>query len=274
MKLCRYESADGSVRWGELISDSKAVPLTGVPWGGEGVVRPAGPAETVRRLLAPVEPPAIFCIGLNYREHARETGAAIPTHPVVFMKQPGAIQHPGEPIILPRGLASQQVDFEGELVVVIGRRCKNVQPSAAASVIYGYTCGNDVSARDWQKQWGGGQFCRGKTFDTFAPVGPVVVSADELGDPQALPITTRVNGKEMQKDSTGGMIFSVAELVAFLSGSTTLYPGTLIFTGTPSGVGMARQPPVYLKAGDRVEVEIGGIGVLVNPVVEESVASV
>lgn len=255
--------------------------MSGTPWeiaasstldqpeSGHHAIKP----ERIHRLLAPADPPAIFCIGLNYREHARETNAPIPEHPVVFMKQPGSLQDPGRPIVLPRGLPSHQVDFEGELVVVIGRRCKNVRRDEAASVILGYTCGNDVSARDWQKQWGGGQFCRGKTFDTFAPVGPVLVTADEVADPQQLRVVTRVNGNVMQNDATAGMIFSVAELVAFLSGSTTLYPGTLIFTGTPSGVGMARKPPVFLQPGDEVEVEITGLGVLHNPVEAEALSA-
>jgi 2-keto-4-pentenoate hydratase/2-oxohepta-3-ene-1,7-dioic acid hydratase in catechol pathway len=221
--------------------------------------------------LAPIEPKTIYCIGLNYRKHAEETGAKIPQQPIVFLKSPTAVQDPEGPIVLPRHLRSDEVDYECELAVVIGYECKNVSRADALNYVIGYTVANDVSARDWQKQWGGSQWCRGKTFDTFCPLGPALVTTDELKDPNNLAITTRVNGKTMQESSTRDMIFSVAELIAFLSGSTTLEPGTLILTGTPEGVGMGRKPPVYLKAGDVVEVEVEGIGVLRNPVIEEKV---
>lgn len=263
MKICRYVTKGGEPSFGQLLPEGRVQPLAG---SLSATLSPAGDPVRPERLLAPIDPPAIFCIGLNYREHARETNAPIPAHPVVFMKQPAAVQHPGSPILLPRGLESTQVDYEGELVVVIGRKCKNVKRSEALSYVLGYTCGNDVSARDWQKQWGGGQFCRGKTFDTFAPIGPAIVTPDELPDPSRLTLTTRLNGNVMQNGPTADMIFDVPTLIEFLSGSTTLHPGTLIFTGTPSGVGMARKPPVFLQPGDRVEVELSGVGVLSNPV--------
>jgi 2-keto-4-pentenoate hydratase/2-oxohepta-3-ene-1,7-dioic acid hydratase in catechol pathway len=157
------------------------------------------------------------------------------------MKSPGAVQDPGAPIELPTALASHQVDYEAELAVVIGRRCKNVGVDEALASVLGYTCANDVSARDWQKrpELGGGQWCRGKSFDTFAPLGPVLVSPSELPDPNALAISTDLNGERVQDGHTSDMIFSVAEIIAFLSGSTTLLPGTVILTGTPEGVGMA-----------------------------------
>lgn len=158
---------DGSGRWERLCGDPLGPAET--PWS------PSGEEARVDRLLAPVQPAAIFCIGLNYRRHAAETGAALPDWPVLFMKSPGAVQDPEAPILLPRALASGQVDYEGELAVVIGRRCRNVSRDEALEAVLGFTCGNDVSARDWQKQWGGGQWCRGKTFDTFAPLGPVLV---------------------------------------------------------------------------------------------------
>lgn len=220
-------------------------------------------------LLAPVEPRAILCVGLNYRRHAAETGAQIPAHPVLFMKQPGAAQHPGGPIEIPTHLASAKVDFEGELAVVIGRPCKNASRARALDYVLGYTGANDVSARDWQKDFGGGQWCRGKTFDTFAPLGPCLVTTDEIPDPAALRLRTFVNGETMQDSSVGDLIFDVPALIEFLSGSTTLAPGTVILTGTPAGVGMARHPPRWLRPGDEVTVEIDGIGRLTNPVAAE-----
>jgi 2-keto-4-pentenoate hydratase/2-oxohepta-3-ene-1,7-dioic acid hydratase in catechol pathway len=269
----RVAMGDGAGRWERL---RKGDATTGERSAGEGSAadlfadwEPTGEEARVARVLAPVEPTAIFCIGLNYRRHAAETGAALPDWPVLFMKSPGAVQDPGEAIVLPRRLASAQVDYEGELAVVIGRRCRNVSRDEALAVVAGYTCGNDVSARDWQKQWGGGQWCRGKTFDTFAPLGPVLVPPAELSDPLALGLRTTLNGVTVQEGHTSDMIFDVPSLIAFLSGSTTLLPGTVIFTGTPEGVGMAATPPRWLAPGDQVSVEIDGIGCLRNGVVEE-----
>jgi 2-keto-4-pentenoate hydratase/2-oxohepta-3-ene-1,7-dioic acid hydratase in catechol pathway len=226
----------------------------------------------VLSLLAPIEPRAIYGIGLNYRKHAEETGAKIPEYPIVFMKSPTTVQDPDGPIVLPRHLRSEQVDFEAELGVVIGYECKNVSKAEALNYVLGYTIANDVSARDWQKTWGGSQWCRGKGFDTFCPIGPALVTPAVVIDPNELAISTRVNGVTMQESNTRDMIFHVAELIEFLSGSTTLCANTLILTGTPSGVGMSRKPPVFLKAGDVVEVEIEGIGILRNPVVEEELS--
>jgi 2-keto-4-pentenoate hydratase/2-oxohepta-3-ene-1,7-dioic acid hydratase in catechol pathway len=186
------------------------------------------------------------------------------------MKNPAAVQNPGDPIILPRRLKSSQVDYECELAVVIGRPCKNVTRDQALEYVLGYTCANDVSARDWQKDFGGGQWCRGKTFDTFAPLGPALVLRDEIPNPNALGIRTILNGQTMQDWTTEDMIFDVPSLIEFLSGSTTLLPGTVILTGTPHGVGAARQPPVFLQPGDTVTIEIDRIGTLTNPVVEEA----
>jgi 2-keto-4-pentenoate hydratase/2-oxohepta-3-ene-1,7-dioic acid hydratase in catechol pathway len=220
-------------------------------------------------LLAPVQPTAILCIGLNYRKHAEEGKAKIPQYPVLFVKSPGAVQNPGDPIELPTHLKSNQVDYECELAVVIGKRCKNATKENALDYVLGYTCGNDGSARDWQKDFGGSQWCRGKTFDTFCPLGPCLVTRDEIPNPNALQIKTVLNGETMQDWNTNDMIFDVPTLIAFLSGSTTLLPGTVILTGTPHGVGMARTPPVFLKAGDSVTIEIEKIGKLVNPVKAE-----
>jgi 2-keto-4-pentenoate hydratase/2-oxohepta-3-ene-1,7-dioic acid hydratase in catechol pathway len=223
----------------------------------------------VQSILTPVVPPTIYCVGLNYRKHAEETGAKIPEHPVIFLKSPTALQDPGQPIMLPRHLRSDQVDFEGELAIVIGRTGKNISESEALDCVAGYTIANDVSARDWQKTWGGSQWSRGKTFDTFCPVGPALVTRDEIPNPDDLGLTTRVNGEIMQESRTSDMIFSVRKIIAFLSGSTTLEAGTLILTGTPEGVGMGRKPPVYLKPGDMVEIRIEGLGQLRNPVIDE-----
>lgn len=222
-----------------------------------------------RKRLAPVTPVAIFAIGLNYRQHAVETHAPIPEFPVLFMKNIAAAQNPGDPILIPTGLRSDEVDYECELAVVIGKRCKNVSRADVFRYVLGYTCGNDVSARDWQKRRSGGQWCRAKSFDTFAPLGPCLVTPDEISNPNTLCIRTLVNGEVLQENNTSDMIFDVPRLIEFLSGSTTLLPGTVIFTGTPSGVGMARTPPRYLELGDVVTVEIEKIGQLTNPVALE-----
>jgi len=186
------------------------------------------------------------------------------------MKATSAVQNPGDPILLPRHLRSDQVDYECELAVVVGRRCKNVARDRALDYVLGYTCANDVSARDWQGKWGGSQWCRGKTFDTFAPMGPCLVTPDEIPDPNALAIKLLVNGEALQDWNTNDMIFSVPALIEFLSGSTTLLPGTVILTGTPHGVGFARRPPRWLTPGDTATVEIERIGSLTNPVEEET----
>lgn len=208
-------------------------------------------------------PDKILCIGLNYREHARESGLEVPPVPVVFAKFRNSLIGPGEAIELPA--ISQQVDYEGELAVVIGRRCHNVRVNDALSVVAGYSAFNDVSARDLQLQVS--QWTIGKAIDTFAPMGPGMVPAHLVPDPQKLELTTRVNGQVVQQSSTADMIFGVAEIIAFLSKSMTLEPGDIIATGTPSGVGFKRTPALFLKPGDLVEVEISSIGVLSNPVV-------
>jgi 2-keto-4-pentenoate hydratase/2-oxohepta-3-ene-1,7-dioic acid hydratase in catechol pathway len=232
-----------------------------------GGIRPTGNVVTEFTLLAPIVPASILCIGLNYRRHAEEMKARIPQWPVLFFKNPSALQDPGAPVMIPRKLASTQVDFEGELAIVIGRECRNATRENAQSHVLGYTVANDISARDWQKDRGGSQWCRGKSFDTFCPLGPWIVTADEITDPNSLRITTRVDGEVLQDSSTADMIFDVASLIEFLSGDTTLPAGTVILTGTPEGVGMGRTPQRWLRPGNRVAVEIERIGVLANPVV-------
>jgi 2-keto-4-pentenoate hydratase/2-oxohepta-3-ene-1,7-dioic acid hydratase in catechol pathway len=273
MRILRYRDPEGAIHHARLHADGSRERLEGDLLGQPGAagLQPTGEAAEVAQLLAPVAPRAILCIGVNYRRHAAEFGSAIPQRPVLFMKAPSAVQHPEAPIELPTALASETVDYEGELAVVIGRRCKNISASEALATVLGYCCANDVSARDWQKrpELGGGQWCRGKTFDTFCPLGPLLATPAAIPDPNDLRLTTTVSGELRQDASTSDMIFPVAELIAFLSGSTTLEPGTVILTGTPSGVGMGSEPPRWLKPGDTVSVTIEGIGTLTNPVVAE-----
>jgi 2-keto-4-pentenoate hydratase/2-oxohepta-3-ene-1,7-dioic acid hydratase in catechol pathway len=264
MRIIRFADQTGQTQWGIPVSSGMAELLAG-PDIFE--LRRTGQETKVSQLLAPLEPRNIFCIGLNYRRHAKETNAEIPDQPVVFMKPTSALNHPNRPIRLPACCHhGPEVDYEGELAIVIGRRARNVSPAQALGHIFGYTAAIDVSARRWQKSAGGGQWIRGKGFDTFCPLGPMLVTADEIPDPQNLRLATTLNNQVMQNSNTSDMIFPVAELVSFLSMDTTLLPGTVILTGTPEGVGFVRQPPVFLKPGDELSVEIDGIGRLSCPV--------
>ncbi|VAX11841.1 Fumarylacetoacetate hydrolase family protein [hydrothermal vent metagenome] len=228
---------------------------------------PTGQRVPVSSLLAPIIPANIYCIGLNYLEHARETGAALPQHPVVFMKPSTTVNSPGNGIHLPKCcVRGPEVDFEAELAVIIGRHAKDVAEENALDYVLGYTAANDVSARKWQKHAGGGQWIRGKSFDGFCPLGPAIVTTDEIQNPQALSIRTLLNGEVMQESNTADMIFSVARLISFLSQDTTLLPGTVILTGTPNGVGFTRKPPRFLADGDQISIEIERIGKLSNSV--------
>ena len=267
MKFVRYLDQSGKYTYGRRHDDGTITRIEG------DILRSyvdSGDVAIPTKLLAPIEPRDIICIGLNYRKHAAEGKKPIPEYPVVFMKNLGTLQNPGDPIILPRRLRSDAVDYECELAVVIGRECYNVSKSDALGYVFGYTCANDVSARDWQIDKGGSQWCRGKTFATFCPLGPWVVTKDEIPNPNSLSIKTILNGETMQDWNTNDMIFDVPTLIEFLSGSTRLLPGTIILTGTPHGVGAARKPPVFLKSGDTVTIEIGSIGSLTNPVIEEA----
>ena len=227
-------------------------------------------AANAVKLLAPIpDPGKILCIGLNYRDHAIEGGKAIPTEPVVFGKFNNTVIAQGDAIVLPK--VASKVDYEAELVIVIGKTGKHIpKDDSAFAYVGGYTCGHDVSARDWQFRGEEKQWIIGKTFDTFAPTGPLLVTADELTDPHKLQIQLRLNGTTLQNSNTKEFIFGVPHLLWFLSQVITLEPGDLIFTGTPPGVGIARKPPILLKAGDIAEVEIEHIGILRNPVVAES----
>jgi 2-keto-4-pentenoate hydratase/2-oxohepta-3-ene-1,7-dioic acid hydratase in catechol pathway len=214
------------------------------------------------QVLAPIpRPPKILCLGLNYRDHAEEQDAKLPEVPLIFGKATSAVIATGQPIVIPEG--STRVDFEGELAFVVGKRLKHTPAQEAAEGIFGYTIMNDVSERDIQRErvW-----LRAKGIDTFAPMGPWIVTGDELGDPLALELTTKVNGRVMQSGSTANLIFKPAEIIAFITRFMTLEPGDVIATGTPSGVGVFRKPPVFLKQGDLVEITIQGIGTLTNGV--------
>jgi 2-keto-4-pentenoate hydratase/2-oxohepta-3-ene-1,7-dioic acid hydratase in catechol pathway len=269
MKLIRYLDGSGNEHYAAETAPGHYHLIEGDLFGPRKITHT--PAD-VARLLAPLAPVQIMGVGLNYRRHAEESGAKIPVHPVLFFKGLNTLQHPNAPIELPRYLPSEEVDYECELAVIIGRTCKNVPRAKALDYVLGYTCANDVSARDWQLKHGGGQWCRGKTFDTFSPLGPCLVTTDEIPDPSQLRIRTFLNGDTVQDWNTSDMIFDVPAIIEFLSGSTTLLPGTVILTGTPHGVGMAAKPqPRWLRAGDQVTIEIDHIGALTNPVIKEPV---
>ena len=266
MKIIRYLDSQGTEEIGLINVDGGTERAEGDIYGS---LRSTGQRADVQKLLAPIQPTSIICIGLNYRKHAAESNAAIPEFPVMFVKGINTLQNPGDPIEIPTFLPSDQVDYECELAVVIGRKGKNIAKEKALDYVLGYTCANDVSSRDWQLKKGGGQWCRGKFFDTFCPLGPCLITTDEIPQPNALNISTSLNGVIVQDWNTNDMIFDIPTLIAFLSGSTTLLPGTVILTGTPHGVGMAQKPPRWLVPGDTVAIEIEKIGRLINPVVAE-----
>lgn len=266
MNIIRFLDASGKIQYGERVDERTARLIKGNIFEAFNTTDNIVKTE---KLLAPVVPINILCIGLNYRHHAKETGAQVPEHPILFIKSSNALHNPGDPIIIP-SVAPQEVDYECELAVIIGKPAKNVSRDNALEYVFGYTCANDISARRWQKHGGGGQWCRGKSFDTFCPLGPYLVTTDEIPNPNDLKIRTILNGKTMQDWTTSDMIFDVPTLISFLSQDTTLLPGTVILTGTPQGVGFARTPRVFLKAGDEVTIEIEHIGALTNPVQEEN----
>ena len=267
MRLIRFVSG-GSVFLGQIEPENytHARRVDGDPLVSMSVSNDVLPVD---RLLSPIVPTDILCIGLNYRQHAEETGATLTKHPLLFIKSSNSLNHPGGEIPLPA--LSQKVDWEAELAVVIGRNAKRVAAADALDYVLGYTCANDVSARDWQKDrdLGGGQFARGKSFDGFCPLGPCLVTADELREPNTLRIACDVNGERVQDSSTSDMIADVPTLIESLSSTMTLRAGSVILTGTPSGVGAAMTPPRFLKPGDAVVVEIEQIGRLENTGVAE-----
>jgi 2-keto-4-pentenoate hydratase/2-oxohepta-3-ene-1,7-dioic acid hydratase in catechol pathway len=277
MKLVTYES-NGAVRTGVVKNETAVVDVSAA---GDALAIMADPAARRRaaaiaadpaaaglaldglRLLAPLAPRSLICIGLNYMDHCRETGAAVPSKPVVFGKFANALANPGDTIAW-RADASKEVDYEAELGVIIGQPCSRVSRADALGYVGGYTCVNDISARDIQKSDDGKQWTLGKTFDGFCPLGPALVTADDIPDPQALAIRCVLNGQAVQNSNTKEMIFDVATLIAHLSRFMTLRPGDLISTGTPYGVGMSRSPQLWMKDGDVVSVEIEKIGTLTN----------
>jgi 2-keto-4-pentenoate hydratase/2-oxohepta-3-ene-1,7-dioic acid hydratase in catechol pathway len=263
MKIIRYLDHSGKVQYAAEQGGGGQLRLEGDPFGK---LRPTQESASITKILAPVVPIMIWCIGQNYRRHADEVGMSSGDYPVVFAKGANTLQDPGASIAIPTHAGTTELDYEGELVVIIGKACKDVSRAHALEYVAGYTCGNDVSARDWQLKKGGSQWCRGKSFDTFAPIGPCLVTPDSIADPSGLRIQTTVNGRVMQDGTTGDMVRDVPALIEFLSQSTTLLPGTAIFTGTPHGVGMAQNPPLWLKDGDEVSITIEKIGTLTNTV--------
>lgn len=261
MKIARY-TVQGNIHYGVLEGDVLRS-IAGSPWDA---VSYTGIEHRIcdAKLLSPVIPPDVFAIGLNYKPHADEAGFKYPPAPVLFIKAASSVMGPGDDIVLP-AMAPDEVDCEAELVIVIGKTCRKVPEENALDYVLGYTCGNDVSARDCQFKLDT-QWARAKSFETFCPLGPWI---ETDFDPDDVQICIRLNDKVMQQSSTSEMIFSCRQLVSYLSHVVTLRPGSVIMTGTPSGVGYTRKPPVFLRPGDRVEVEIEGIGALSNGVVEE-----
>ncbi len=279
MRLCTFDAGEGPLTG--VIEGATVLPLRDTVEMRELIERgagwaPAGPALPLDsiRLLAPIVPKRnVFCVGWNYAEHFAEgkdfrpasAPQEVPEHPALFTKNPFAIIGPEAGIRHPAPI-SDQLDYEVELAVVIGRRGRDIAERDALAHVFGYTIANDVSVRDVQRSWHGGQWFKGKNFDTHLPLGPWIVTADEIPDPQTLRLTTRVNGAVKQDSNTKHMVFPVARIIAELSAGLTLHPGDVIITGTPEGVGMGRKPPEWLRPGDVVEVEIANIGVLRNPI--------
>ena len=263
MKIVRFTDKTKKVQCGIVEGDKIAVadgdPIRGLKRTGASV--PLAGAK----LLAPVEPVNVLCIGQNYKAHVEEGGDKLPKAPILFMKTTTAVIGPEEPVVIPK-IAPTEVDYEAELALVIGKTARHVPESEALKYVLGYTCAHDVSARDCQRN--DGQWCRAKSFETFCPIGPWLET--ELKNPGNVRVQGRLNGQTMQDAPTSLMIFSIPFLISYLSRGMTLLPGTLLLTGTPAGVGFARKPPVFLKPGDVFEVEVEGIGVLKNKVEAEA----
>lgn len=269
MKIVRYCSKDGSVSYGSLHADGSVTRCDGELFHS---LSDTGESVSAEKLLSPLIPSSILCVGLNYYDHAREIGLKEPDFPVLFMKNPSSLANPGDPIVIPRSCeASPEVDYEIELAAVIGNSAKNVSEADALDSVFGFTIANDVSARICQRH-NGGQWVRAKSFDTFCPLGPALVTRDEIPDPQTLKLVTKLNGEAVQNGSSSDMIFSVARLISLLSQDMTILPGTVILTGTPGGVGVGRKPQLFLAPGDRLELTIEPIGTLSNPVLSASQA--
>jgi 2-keto-4-pentenoate hydratase/2-oxohepta-3-ene-1,7-dioic acid hydratase in catechol pathway len=272
MKIVRFLAEDGHLCLGIRNEDrpDEAQIIEGDLFG---TFKPTYKTARIRRLLPPVEPPNILAIGVNYGKHADEAKIKRPDLPVLFIKATTSLVGSHDNIVLPAA-GPDQVDYEAELAVVIGKRAKNVRREDALQYVLGYSCANDVSARDWQIEKQKRQWARGKSFDTFCPLGPCLVTADEIPDPNNLSLRSVLNGRIMQDSNTSDMTFDVPALISDLSRSMTLLPGTVILTGTPEGVGYTRMPPVFLKNGDEIVIEIQSIGRLINRVALEKTSSV
>lgn len=266
VKVIRFISQRNEELFGIYRDDTWAEIIYGNIFGS---YLPTGQHAKIKQLLPPLLPVDILAVGLNYRDHADEVGMTYPDLPILFIKATSSVIGHGDTILLPAA-GPDQVDYEAELAIIIGKKAKNVPPERALDYIFGYTCANDISARDWQIEKQKRQWARGKSFDTFCPLGPWIITKEEIVDPQSLQIRTIINGEVLQDSNTANMIFSVTDLISDLSRSITLLPGTVILTGTPKGVGFTRNPPVFLKEGDEVTVEIEKIGRLTNRVQRET----
>lgn len=267
MKIIRFISGQGEMLCGAYSSDhsGSAIIMEGDIFGDYTLTKKQA---TVEKLLPPIVPVNILAMGINYKKHGDETAMSYPDQPILFIKATSSLTGPVSPIILPTA-GPALVDYEAELAVVIGKTAKNIRSDEAMDYIFGYTCANDVSARDWQLEKQKGQWARGKSFDTFCPLGPWIVTKDEIGNPDDLAIRAILNGRVVQESRTSEMIFDIRTIVSNLSRSMTLLPGTVILTGTPDGVGFTCQPPLFLKDGDIINVEIEKIGTLSNRVMKE-----
>ena len=267
MKIIRFVSSEQKVLYGTYSADHLDCAKI-IEGNIFGTCKITSQEIKIKKLLAPIIPINILALGINYKKHGDETAISYPEQPVLFLKATTSITGHEGPIILPAA-GPDHVDYEAELAVVIGKKAKNVMPDEVMDYIMGYTCANDVSARDWQFEMQKGQWARGKSFDTFCPMGPWIVTKEEIEDPNNLSIRAILNGQTVQESRTSNMIFNIQQIVSNLSRSMTLLPGTVILTGTPEGVGFTRQPPLFLKTGDIVSIEIEKIGTLTNRVVRE-----
>ncbi len=267
MKIIRFLSAGGSVLWGVPDPDRPGAAKI-IEGNLFEMFKVLSRSAKIKSLLPPLVPVNILALGINYKKHGDETALSVPSQPVLFIKATSSLTGHQNPIFLPAA-GPDSVDYEAELAVVIGKQAKNVTPDRALEHVFGYTCANDVSARDWQFDRQKGQWARGKSFDTFCPLGPWIITKDEIADPNDLGIRCLVNGRVVQDARTAEMIFDVKTTISNLSRSMTLLPGTVILTGTPEGVGFTRRPPLFLKEGDVVSVEIEKIGTLTNGVIRE-----
>jgi len=267
MKIIRFRSKTDEELYG-VFDPGRPEEATVIDNDIFGHIILSGRVEGIEKLLPPVSPPNIIALGLNYGRHADETGVASPELPVMFIKATNSLTGHEDPIVLPAA-GPDEIDYEAELAVIIGKEAKNVAPGDVYDYVLGYTCANDVSAREWQLHKQKGQWARGKSFDTFCPLGPYLVTKDEVGDANNLRVRSILNGTVMQDSNTSDMLFDIAATISNLSYSMTLLPGTAILTGTPEGVGFTRVPPVFLKEGDVITVSIENVGELTNHVIRE-----